>query len=95
MSCCKKQDSQSILFQGISQAEKDTFSEGVSIWSRQFPDQGTQNHSVKEGDLLSEIHFPTPQCSVKLQDEIRSAFVVTDRSPSFFPLIAEKIRGNF
>jgi len=77
MSCCKKQDSQPILFQGISQPEKDTFSESVSIWSRQFPDQGTQGHSVK------------------LQEEIRSAFVVTDRSPSFFPLIAEKIKGNF
>ncbi|MFC2163890.1 hypothetical protein ACFLT2_02690 [Acidobacteriota bacterium] len=57
--------------------------------------QKTVGDPVKEGDLLVKMHFPTPRCSSGLQNEIRNAFVVTDCAPSFFPLIAEKIKGNF
>lgn len=51
--------------------------------------------SVQAGEALSILHFPEPHCPQKLQDEIRNVFVITDLKPSFSPLIAEKIKGNF
>jgi pyrimidine-nucleoside phosphorylase len=50
--------------------------------------------SVRENDVVIELHFPEPRCSARLQDEIRDAIVLDDRPPNFMPLIAEKIKDT-
>jgi thymidine phosphorylase len=50
---------------------------------------------VKEGEMLAQLHLPKSHCSVRLKNEIRSVFVIANHKPGFYPLIAEKIKGNF